>query len=147
MDGIGHDDIYYGGTTYDNSQGLGVQLSTTTERGENPTLSFEAPFELEKPKGGLLAVPITRLYDHGTTIAASELLATRLESPQIVLNPEDAEKLGLEMGASAIVTLNGAGASLTTQIDNSLPKGIALIPRSLGLPIDSPTSVEVKAGA
>lgn len=142
---IGRADVYYGGTTYDNSQGLGIQLTSASERGRSPVLSFEAPQERAALKDGLLAVPVTRLYDRGNTVVPSKLLADRLEVPQVVLNPEDAEKLGLEMGRPAKITLNGQQATVTTHIDNSLPKGTALIPRSLGLPISGPIELKVTA--
>ncbi|MEX1071983.1 MAG: NADH-quinone oxidoreductase subunit NuoG [Anaerolineales bacterium] len=142
---IGRADVYYGGTTYDNSQGLGVQLSSGAERGHSPALSFEAPVEREAIKDGLLAVPVTRLYDRGNTVLPSKLLHDRLEAPQVVLNPEDAEALGLEMGKVATVTLNGVKSSVTAHIDNSLPKGTALVPRSLGLVISGPQAIQVSA--
>ncbi len=142
---IGREDVYYGGTTYDNSQGLGVQLNSAAERGQSPVLSFEAPFEREPLKDGLLAVPVSRLYDRGNTITKSTLLHHRLDAPQIVLNPEDAEKLGLEMGSSAKVALNGVTATVVAHIDNSLPKGTVLIPRSMGLPINGPVALKVEA--
>jgi NADH-quinone oxidoreductase subunit G len=142
---IGRADVYYGGTTYDNTQGLGVKLSNAAERGQSPVLSFEAPQEREAVKDGLLAVPITKLYDRGNMISKTALLQNRLEAPQVVLSPEDAEKLGLEMGKPAKITLNGVKATVTTQIDNSVPQGTVLIPRSLGLPIHAPVALKVEA--
>ncbi|MEX2161846.1 MAG: NADH-quinone oxidoreductase subunit NuoG [Anaerolineales bacterium] len=141
---VGRADVYYGGTTYDNSQGLGVQLSSAAERGQSPALSF-APLAEPAAIDGLVAVPVSRLYDRGNTILPSKLLSARLEAPQVVLNPEDAESLGLEMGKPAKVTLNGVTTLVTAHIDNSIPKGTVLIPRSLGLAISGPTPVKVAA--
>jgi formylmethanofuran dehydrogenase subunit D len=62
-----------------------------------------------------------------------------------VLNPEDAESLKLEMGKPGKVKLNGAQIAVTVRIDNSLSKGTALIPRSLGIPINGPTPIQVEA--
>jgi NADH-quinone oxidoreductase subunit G len=141
---IGRQDVYYGGTTYDNTQGLGVKLSNAAERGQSPVLSFEAP--QDRPAAdGMLAVPITKLYDRGGMITKSALLQNRLESAQVVLSPEDAEKLGLEMGKAAKITLNGVKATVTTHIDNSVPQGTVLVPRSLGLPIHGPVALKVEA--
>ncbi len=142
---IGREDVYYGGTTYDNTQGLGVQLSSAAERGQSPALSFAPPLERAAPKEGLLAVPMTRLYDRGSTVVPSKLLNARLQGPQVVLNPEDAERLGLDLGKPAKLTLNGTQSTVTAQIDNSLPKGVVLIPRSVGLSISGPTPVKVEA--
>jgi NADH-quinone oxidoreductase subunit G len=141
---IGREDVYYGGTTYDNTQGLGVQLSSAAERGQSPVLSFAPPLEREAHKEGLLAVPVTRLYDRGSTVIPSKLLSARLQGPQVVLNPEDAERLGLDPGKPVKLTLNGTQSAVTAHIDNSLPTGVVLIPRSAGLPISGPTPVKVE---
>jgi NADH-quinone oxidoreductase subunit G len=141
---IGHEDIYYGGTSYNNSQGLGVQLKSAAERGETVSLAFVDPPTLKKEKG-LLAVPVTRLYDRGNTLLLSKALQPRLAQPHIVLHPEDADKLGAVLGAQAAVKLNGVTVKATAVIDNSLPKGVVLVPRSLGMPINSPAPVMVKA--
>ncbi len=141
---IGREDVYYGGTTYDNSQGLGVQLPSGAERGESPALSFEPPAEAAAIKG-LKAVPVTVLYDRGVTVVTADVINNRLAHPQVVLSPADADKLGLEMGATAKLTLNETTSSVVAYIDNSLTKGTALVPRSLGIPIHGPTEAKVEA--
>ena len=141
---IGRDDVYYGGTTYDNRQGLGVQLASAADRGESPALMFSQLGEVEKPEG-LQAVPVTHLYDRGGTVTPSKVLASRLRQPYIVLNPHDAEKLGVEFGRKVSVGLNGAAYTATADIDNSLPAGAVLVPRSMGIPISGPTPAIVKA--
>jgi NADH-quinone oxidoreductase subunit G len=144
---IGRDDVYYGGTTYDNSQGLGVQLTSGAERGESPALTFDPPAELAIEGESLLAVPITVLYDRGTSLEASAVLGPRLQNPQVRLSPKDAEKLGLEMGSTASLKIAGTTTSLLAYIDNSIPTGTVLVPRSLGVAINQPSAVELKAGA
>jgi NADH-quinone oxidoreductase subunit G len=137
---IGRDDVYYGGTSYNNSQGLGAQLP-------NADGFALAPFTPTMPKKekGLLAVPVTTLLDQGNTMTASEVLATRLAQPQVSLHPEDADKLKVAYGDQVSVKLNGVTAKVTAMVDNSQPKGVVLVPRSLGLPISGPAPVEVKA--
>jgi hypothetical protein len=73
------------------------------------------------------------------------VLATRLEQAHIVLSPSDAETLGLEMGANAQIALNGITSPVSVQIDNSLAKGVVLVPRNVGLRISGPAPIEVKA--
>jgi NADH-quinone oxidoreductase subunit G len=142
---IGRDDVYYGGTTYDNSQGLGVQLISAAERGESPSLSFEPPFELDRTQSKLYAVPITQLYDQGNLIKNSPILGQRLETAHIVLSPKDATKRKLELNASCQINIDGQSAKLSVKIDNSIPAGFVLLPRSLGISILQPTEIEVKA--
>jgi hypothetical protein len=49
------------------------------------------------------------------------------------------------MGKPGKLKLNGAQYAVTVWIDNSLPKGTALIPRSLGIPISGPAPIQVEA--
>ncbi len=137
---IGRGDVYYGGTTYENKQGLGVQLPASEA---TPALTFEQPAEPAKFKG-LKAVPVTRLYDRGTTVTPSAVLHPRLPQPFIVLSVGDADKLKITAGQSVKATLNGVTVSVEARIDNSLASGVVLAPRSLGLPLDGPCEVAVK---
>jgi NADH-quinone oxidoreductase subunit G len=138
---VGRDDVYYGGTLYSNSQGLGVQLSLPDQL---PTLSWPELPETDRPEDVLLAVPITLLYDRGQTINHSLLLRQHLPSAYIALNPADAQGLNFAEGAQVQIPLDGASYSARLQTDEHVPPGIALVPRSLGIPIDSPVVVDVK---
>ncbi|MDH5508675.1 MAG: molybdopterin-dependent oxidoreductase, partial [Anaerolineae bacterium] len=141
---IGRQDVYYGGTTYDNSQGLGVQLAPAAQRGESISLTFNQLPEPAMPKKGMWAVPVTLLYDQGSMLAASEVLQPRLAKPHVVLNPQDAAKLGVEWGAQVKVKLNGVTVTAAAEFDNSLPSRVVLVPRSLGMPLLGPAPVEIK---
>jgi NADH-quinone oxidoreductase subunit G len=140
---VGREDVYYGGTAYYNFQGLGVQLKTAAERGEPVPLEFLEPPVREKADG-LVAVPVTTLYDQVNTLRFSEVLQTRVAQPLVYLHPEDADGLGVAAGGKVSVKLNGTTSVAAAEIDNSLPKGVVLVPRSLGMPITSPTPVTVK---
>jgi NADH-quinone oxidoreductase subunit G len=137
---IGHDDVYYGGTGYNNSQGLGVQLPNSGGFALTPFTPT-----MRKNEKGLLAVPVATLLDRGNTMVASKVLASRLAQPYISLHPEDAEKLKTDFGDTVLVKLNGVTAKVTVIMDKNQPKGVVLAPRSLGLPISGPAPVEVKA--
>ncbi len=140
----GRDDRYYGGTAYENSQGLGVQLMPVVQRGQAPTLAWlEPPSPVEHPEGSLLAVPVTRLYDRGRTVLPSELLHPRLAQPQVILHPDDAAGLGVAANAEVHISLNGTQTSATAHLDEGVPEGAALVPRSLGIPIHEPLAVRI----
>jgi NADH-quinone oxidoreductase subunit G len=141
---LGSEDYFYGGTAYNNHQGLGVQLRTAAERGEPLPLGFLEPPMREKADG-LVALPITTLYDQGSTLRFSAVLQTRLAQPYVILHPEDADGLGITPSGKVSVKLNGTTNVATAVIDNSLPKSVVLVPRSLGMPISGPTPVAVKA--
>jgi NADH-quinone oxidoreductase subunit G len=139
----GRDDVYYGGTTYTNEHGLGVQLPSAAERGESPALTFDAPSAPAAIKG-LKAVPITVLYDQGGVNQKAAVLQTRLAQPFIALSSAQAKKLKLADGEAVQVTIEGITRSMAVRVDESLLDGVALVPRSMGLPIYAPVAVEVK---
>ena len=141
---VGRSDLYYGGTTYGNSQGLGVQLPI---RKESPKLSWPQLSEFKLPKLGLMAFPITRLYDRGNTLSPSELLYQRIGEPYVVLSALDAERMKVQQGDMLRITFSATGAStvVAAHLDATLPERVVLAPRSFGLPVTGPTLVELKA--
>jgi NADH-quinone oxidoreductase subunit G len=143
---IGRGDVYYGGTTYENLQGLGVQLPLS---GDTPALSWPQVSEFKLPMLGLMAFPVTRLYDHGATVLASQLLKARIGDPYVVLNAEDAGRLKIQDGGIVRMIISGSGHSVVVpaRLDEELPERVVLAPRSFGIPIHGPTPVEVKREA
>ena len=141
---VGRSDLYYGGTTYENSQGLGVPLPI---RKESPNLSWPQLGEFKLPKLGLMAFPITRLYDRGNTLLPSELLHPRIGEPYVVVSALDAERMKVQQGDMLRITLSATGAStvVSARLDATLPERVVLAPRSFGLPVTGPTLVELKA--
>ena len=76
---VGRGDLYYGGTTYENTQGLGVQLVPAAQAGEPYASPRSGKRRLFVPKEKeLLAVPVTKLYDRGVTVTPAELLDQRI---------------------------------------------------------------------
>jgi NADH-quinone oxidoreductase subunit G len=141
---IGRDGLYYGGTSYENSQGLGLQLAPAVQRGEPFSLAWAQPPEIAAPLDGLLAVPVTRLYDRGQTLLPSTLLHQRIPDPFVVLSKADASELGASEGALLQVSLNGSAVIATARVDKDLPAGVVLVPRSMGIPIDGPGAVRIQ---
>ncbi|MCX7754050.1 MAG: molybdopterin-dependent oxidoreductase [Anaerolineales bacterium] len=155
---IGRSDLFYGGTGYENKQGLGVTLSLTPGvspqgRDEQATLLSPSPAAKEmrgeglRPKEDeLLAVPITKLYDNGTTVAPAKLLAAHIARfDGVFVNPATAKKYGLENGSQARVSLNGVTYSASVLLDESISTGVVLIPRSFGIPLAEPAFVLLTA--
>ncbi len=137
---VGGADLYYGGTSYENRQGLGVQLKSGAERAETPTLGQVEPPPSPTGKGLRLA-PVTRLYDRGETFAKSEVMHARLPEPFVELNPADALRLGVRAGDRVRVALPGGEVELRARVasDTAVPEGVALMPRSLGVPAPTHT--------
>lgn len=142
---VGRDDLYYGGTTYENTQGMGAQLSAAAGRGETVSIPKVEKEALPRPKEKeLLAVPVTRLYDRGTTVLPSELLHQRIGQPHLVLHPSAAESLGVAEGQKVNVSFDGVNGEAVVRLSETISVGVALIPRSMGLAIREPVAVKVK---
>jgi NADH-quinone oxidoreductase subunit G len=143
---VGRADLYYGGTTYENKQGIGAHLGLDSrasglsnhENSQAPGVSKLRPRENE-----LLAVPVTKVYDLGTTMQPAALLAQRAGTPSVVLNPATAEKFGLADGDAAALSLNGAQAQVVARLDETVPAGVLLVYRSFGIPISAPATASL----
>jgi NADH-quinone oxidoreductase subunit G len=148
---VGRGDLYYGGTTYENKQGMGAHLSAAATRGETVSLpKTDASREsAPRPKENeLLAVPITKLYDRGTTVMMSaNLLRDRIGGPTISLHPDAARNLGVEDGELVTVSFDSTSGEAKVKLDDTISVGVALIPRDMGLAITTPVPVKVTAPA
>jgi len=145
---VGRGDMYYGGTTYENKQGLGVQLAPLAQQGQPVSLGWAQPVEMsisEAGSEGLLGVPVTVLYDRGNTLLPSELLHPRMPAPYVRLHPEDARKLKVKQGDSVEVTVGNGRVLVSAQIDETIPQGVVLAPRSMGIPLNGPVILTLRA--
>ncbi|HEY3313012.1 MAG TPA: molybdopterin-dependent oxidoreductase [Anaerolineales bacterium] len=139
---VGSNDLYYGGTSYKNNQGLGVHLALV---GTVVQPANFATAGLRPKENMLMAVPVTRLYDQGITVTPARLLKSHIGEPGVVVNPATAEKLGLVSGGQATLRLNGLEMAAVVHLDESISASVALIYRSFGFPIPEPTTVELLA--
>ncbi|MBM3144688.1 MAG: NADH-quinone oxidoreductase subunit NuoG [Chloroflexi bacterium] len=136
---VGRGDLYYGGTSYENKQGLGIQLHSQRGFGTSKISNYELP------KGEVIAVPITLLYDRGSMIIPSEVLHPRIPEPYILVNPQDSLTLKTTDGMMVGISINGGESSnIVVREDENVPQGFALIPRSMGVPIDKPRQFEIR---
>ena len=98
--------------------------------------------DFELADADLVAVPVTSLYDYGTTVAPSEVLHPRIPQPFLVLNPADADNQMATDGMTVDIIVNGASATVVVKVNEGIPVGFALVPRSMGVSIDGPAVVE-----
>ncbi|HSG42718.1 MAG TPA: NADH-quinone oxidoreductase subunit NuoG [Anaerolineales bacterium] len=142
---VGRSDLYYGGTTYENTQGMGMHLSAAAIRGEKVSIPRVQKEAAPRPKEKeLLAVPVSKLYDRGTTVLPAALLDQRVGDLNISLHPNAAKDMGVEAGQRVKVSFNGLSGEAVVKLDDTVPVGVALIPRSMGLAIREPVAVRVK---
>ncbi len=138
---VGRNDVYYGGTGYENTFGLGIVLPLVTGETSLPR-KMRMPEAVKPIKTQWLALPITKLYDHQLTTTMS-LLKDRIAQHVLNIHPEDATGLNLVNEANATLKFNGKEFIGKIKINADQPKGVLLVTRHSGLPILQPTAVEL----
>jgi NADH-quinone oxidoreductase subunit G len=143
---VGRGDMYYGGTTYENTMGLGAHLAIGAARGEAVSMPRAEQAKALRPKGNdLLAVPINKLYDRGTTVMQSaDLLRDRIGHPTIALHPEAAENLGVEAGQLVHLSFDGVSGEARVKLDDTISVGVVLVPREMGFAIHEPVPAQIR---
>jgi NADH-quinone oxidoreductase subunit G len=138
---IGRNDLYYGGSSYANAQGLGVHLSLPAQI---PSLAWPQVPEVKQLEGAILAVPITILYDRGQTIHPSQLLQQRTPPTHIALHPDVAQRINITDGTLVQFTLDGVPIEAILHINEQVPLDVAFVPRSLGMPVSAPVLIDIR---
>ncbi len=141
---VGRGDMYYGGTTYENTQGLGVQLVPLAQTGKTVHIAKVRKEAALRPKEKeLLAVPINKLYDRGVTINPAQLLSERVGEATVTLHSSAAKNLGVSAGARVKIRFDGMSGDALVMIDDSISTSVALVPRSMGIAIREPVIARV----
>jgi len=143
---IGRDDVYYGGTAYDNTGGLGVQLPSAADRGEAVSVgSSQAPAAPTAKDGELMIVPTTRLYNRDDLFRPSALMNKRIPEPYVEINAADAARLGIADGDMVQVNAseNTPNVYARAHVNGTAPQGTVLLPRNL---TDKPVPMALTAG-
>ena len=141
---VGRGDLYYGGTTYENTLGLGVQLAPLSQSGKTvhiPKVRKEAALRPKEKE--LLAVPVNKLYDLGVMVSSAQLLGGRIGTAAVTLHPSTAQTLGLEAGAPAKLGFEGVNAEVLVKLDDTISAGVALVPRGMGIAIREPVVARI----
>ena len=141
---VGRGEVYYGGTSYENTQGLGAHLALASAPGVSTSGNKAA--RVRPSEETLIAVPVSKLYDMGTTVSPSAMLKSHIGEASVAVNPATAAKLGLSNAGTAVLKLNGLEAAVKVRFDESISGSVVLVYRSFGLPINEPGAVELLPG-
>jgi NADH-quinone oxidoreductase subunit G len=136
-------DLYYGGTTYENLQGQGVQLSPLLQNLEKLAEVQATAGDATNIPGKPLLVPVSRLYDQGSLMQYAELLKARLARPVLKMHPQTLaqNQVSLSSGELALageggkLVVGGQEFDVSVEYDETLPVDVILVPRSVGIPV------------
>jgi NADH-quinone oxidoreductase subunit G len=142
---IARSQLYYGGTSYENRQGIGIQLATSAQKGE--LMSLEVPQHYESPQlenGEVIAFPINVLYDRGQTMQFAPLLESHIAEPYMLINPNTAKEAGILDRSSVKFSISETTYELSAHLTHDIPERVVLIPRSMGVSLQSPAVVKLE---
>jgi NADH-quinone oxidoreductase subunit G len=142
----GRPDAYFSGTVVENKDGLGVTLILSTTKGGSPT-QVKLPELPKVEKGAWLAVPVTRLYDHGAALRGADSMQNRIGNRGLSLHPSDASKLGVKAGDTINLSLGNQELTTEVEVDPGQPQGVVLVRRSMGLSVSAPVEITLRVPA
>ncbi len=129
---IGREDMYYGGTAYQNTGGLGVQIKTDADNGTVPAAAeVTLPQIPSLSDGQWVVIPTTQLYNRESVFAPSAFMEPRIMMPYAELNSADAERLSIASGDVIEVTAGGTSVRVKAYVNGRAPAGSVLLPRHL----------------
>jgi NADH-quinone oxidoreductase subunit G len=121
--------VYYDGTSYENSEGIGVQTPAEAEDNRASfTLSLRAPApRLPASNGQLMLLAPVRAYD-GELWSSGSKLTPRQVPPHAILSIADAGRLGVAIGERVRLESSAGAVELLAVIDSGLAEGLVLVP-------------------
>ncbi len=134
---VGGTDMYYGGTAYKNTGGLGVQIASAAESGSalasGVTMVDVETTAVNVASGEVLIIPTTTLYNREQTFrpSAENLMELRVPAPFVEVNAADAEKYAIADGDMVEISANGMSVRAKAHVNGAAPQGTILLPRNL----------------
>ncbi len=129
---VGGRDQYYGGTAYTNTGGIGVQIPAAAEGKKTVK-----PAELEEVDvvtagdGEILVMPITRLYNRQRNFRPSLLMEPRILAPYVLINPDDAQLLGIIQGDMVEIVAGESTVRAQATLSDEMSAGAVALPRHM----------------
>lgn len=122
--------VFYDGTSYENTEGIGIALPSLISSGRFSLSLSPRPAPVVKDERPLTLLAQTLAYG-GDPLLRGSLLERQLAQPAIVISQSDAEKLNIQNGdrvrlVSAVGELNAAA-----RVESGLPPGVVMVPPGL----------------
>ncbi len=114
----------------DEQDGPGEQAGPPGAGGPPPTVAFVPGPAVEPPAHdaySLRLVSTRKLYDEGTTVQRSPLLAGQAPGTALRVNPYDFERVGVEAGGRVRVVSSRGSVTAQLVADAGVPRGVASI--------------------
>ena len=126
---VGGRDQYYGGTAYENTGGIGMQIPTVADRGGEITVADIQDADGIAADGELTIMPITRLYNRQRAFRPSLLMEPRILAPFALIHPEDAAAQGIIQGDVVEIRAGTSVLRLRANVTDEISPGAVAAPR------------------
>ena len=126
--------IYYDGTSYENAEGVGIQVDTQADDGKSSFmvgLRESARRAVNDPQYPFVLLTPMRAYGAGEWLRGSKI-ELRMPPPHVIVSKVDAERLGIGIGEMVRVRSSSGVLELPAQIDAGLAEGLVLVPMVRG---------------
>jgi NADH-quinone oxidoreductase subunit G len=143
---IGRHDMYYGGTSYANTSGLGVQIKTAADEGGTVSVGEVTLPDVPTASGRngqLVVIPTTQLYNRESIFEPSVIMHPRILMPYAELNAADAEQWNIASGDVIEVRAGDVSVRVKAYVNGGTPQGSVLLPRHL---TDQPVPLTITTG-
>jgi NADH-quinone oxidoreductase subunit G len=129
---VGGEDLYYGGTAYDNRSGLGQQWAVSAE--SEAVEGYDIPATPDAGSSELVAVQMAALYQSGTLVDKSEVIASRVARPVVFIHAEDAARLSVSDGDAVTLRVNGMAVEGQAYVNGHTAAGTVLLRGTKAVP-------------
>lgn len=132
------DPVFYDGTSYENTEGFGVQWPALAEQSNVAfDLVFSQPVTTQRRDGELLVIAAPRLYDGGTLMQNADGLSYWVPQPYVGIARADAARLGIRSGDRLRLSSSVGALELEAKIDGTVGEGTLLVPDLAEIPLGS----------
>lgn len=132
-----NESIYYDGTNYENTEGVGLQYPSPFEQQRSSFTLKPQPLEAVSADSRYpLMLLVQRLLYDGDPLLRDSLLTSHVPAPFVALSAADAQRLGIGAGDRVRVASSVGALELPARVVVDLPEGSVLIPANLpGAPL------------
>lgn len=123
---VGGDDLYYGGTSYENNAGTGQVWATTSETTQPSRFVVPGISKATKTEHPItIAIPASYELDNLTRHTA--LIQDRITPPTVHVNAQDATEWKVSDGQQVSVEVNGINQTAHAHVNGVAPSGTMLV--------------------
>ena len=129
---VGGRDQYYGGTAYNNTGGVGIQIPPSAESGKQlKPLNLDDSGSVAAAGGEVLIMPISRLYNRQRNFRPSLLMERRILGADAIMHPVDAQALGIIQDDVIDIRFGDAEVRVRATVSDDIAVGVVALPRHM----------------